>query len=215
VLRGFKVAYVWPIEATDGKPLPEIAPTQLQGEAPVGLFERLSKQVDDLGYELRRENCSPANGCTDFLRKTVTVHPDLSPLGACKTLAHEIAHVRLHEELATGEMRRGGTCRGLIEVEAESVAYLVCNAAGFSSSEYSFPYIARWAGGDVSLVAKTAERVTRAAKEITAAAGLEPEARDPALRALSHARSEAPGPSRRTPSPDRPSRSVSAVGRSR
>jgi len=58
-------------------------------------------------------------------------------------------------------------CRGRAEVEAESVAYLVCALAGITSDQYSFAYLAGWAGGDPDAVQATAERVHDCAQQIT------------------------------------------------
>jgi hypothetical protein len=57
-------------------------------------------------------------------------------------------------------------CRGRCEVEAESVAYLVCAELGIDAVDYSLPYVARWANGDIELVRKTAERVVTVACSI-------------------------------------------------
>jgi hypothetical protein len=60
----------------------------------------------------------------------------------------------------------------MVEVEAESAAYLVCEACGVASDGYSFPYVAVWAGGDSGLVRSTAERVITTAREILDGLGL-------------------------------------------
>ena len=134
VLRGFRVVHVFDLSQTDGEPLSEVAPVLLEGDAPVTLWARLASQLAEAGFSLERTDCSPANGTTDFLARRVVVRPDLSPLQAAKTLAHEAAHTRLHHgtEYAMG-------CRGIAEVEAESVAYLVCSAAGLTTDEYTLP----------------------------------------------------------------------------
>jgi antirestriction protein ArdC len=119
VLRGFRVAHVFDVSQTDGKPLPTPAVTRLEGEAPSGLWEALSAQVEATGFTLERHDIAgTANGTTDFGSRLVTVDAGLSPAQAAKTLAHELAHVLLHTgtEYALG-------CRGRAEVEAESVAY--------------------------------------------------------------------------------------------
>ena len=183
VLRGFHVVHVFDIAQTDGPDLPEVAPNPLQGTAPDVLWDRLAEQVVASGFALVREDCSPANGQTDFLRRTVAVRPDLSDAQAVKTLAHEIGHVLLHDD----EKFRGLTgqsCRGLAEVEAESVAYLVCSSAGLGTDQYTFPYVARWADGDVALVRSAAERSLGAARTITTAIGLTAEPDDPATEAV-------------------------------
>jgi hypothetical protein len=52
-------------------------------------------------------------------------------------------------------------------VEAESVAYVVASAHGMSTGDYSFPYVASWAGeGGARAVQATQLRVARAARQI-------------------------------------------------
>ena len=63
---------------------------------------------------------------------------NLSPAHRVKTLAHELAHALLHVDV---------TDRGLKELEAESVAFVVCHAIGIASDNWSFGYVAGWAGG--------------------------------------------------------------------
>lgn len=87
----------------------------------------------------------------------------LSRLRWCRK---ELAHVLLHDGVQAGARRE------LAEVEAESVAYLVCHAAGLASDDYSLPYVARWSGGDPAQVRLTAERVITTARRVLEAAGL-------------------------------------------
>ncbi len=107
-----------------------------------------------------------------------------------KTLAHELAHVLLH----TSEDDGVAQCRGVMEVEAESVAHLVMAVHHLDSGAYTFPYVATWAHPLAAvehvpmaeIVARTGERVMKAASEIIAAtqAALEPTG-EPAMEALS------------------------------
>ena len=189
VLAGFKVATVFDISQTEGPPLPEVAPELLSGDAPVALYEGLAKQVAEAGFSLVREDCSPANGRTDFARRSVSVRDDLEPAQAAKTLAHELGHVLLHDDPKFLELG-AFSCRGLAEVEAESVAYLVCATAGLPTGGYSFPYVARWANGDVSLVRSAGERSLGTARVISRALGLVPAPNDTATEdVLAHSRS--------------------------
>ncbi len=91
----------------------------------------------------------------------MTVRDDLSPAQAAKTLVHERAHILLGHVDSEVSYR---ICRGKCEVEAESVAYLVCSQIGIDAGEYSLPYAARWANGDLELIQKTAERVVTVAR---------------------------------------------------
>ena len=170
-LHGLKVEYVFDIEQTHGEPLPDVTPCALEGDAPADLWDGLAFQVDGEGYRLRRGECArpTANGETEPMTKTVTVRADLPPAQACKTLAHELAHIRLGH--VTGLPSSSG-CLAIGEVEAESVAFMVSAETGLDSAGYSVRYGARGANGDVALIRATAERVIRTARSITDA--LEP-----------------------------------------
>lgn len=161
VLRGFRVVYVFDISQTEGDPVPNVEPVLLDGDDPGRLWNALASQVAAAGYALDRTDCAPANGRTDFDTRRVSVGPGLSAAQACKTLAHELGHVLLHgPEDVTGERRDRA------EVEAESVAYVVCQAAGLVTDDYSLPYVAGWAGGDIAVVRDAADRVVGTARTV-------------------------------------------------
>jgi hypothetical protein len=164
VLRGFKLAHVFDIAQTDGDPLPDIRPALLDGDAPAGLWEALAAQVVAAGFTVARDDCWPANGRTHYADHTVTIRREVSDAQAAKTLAHELAHVLLHDgaEYALG-------CRGLVEVEAESVAYLVATASGMPTDAYTLPYVAHWADGNLKAIKATADRVISATHAILSA----------------------------------------------
>lgn len=88
----------------------------------------------------------------------------MTPTAWCRK---ELAHVLLHDgtEYALG-------CRGRAEVEAESVAYIVCQAAGLTTAAYIFGYVASWSGGDPKVMKTTAERVMTCARTILDRIGL-------------------------------------------
>jgi antirestriction protein ArdC len=165
VLRGFRVTHVFDVAQTDGKPLPDTGPTLLAGGSPAGLWERLTQQVQDAGFTLDRGDCGQANGYTDHLAKHVRVRADVSPAQACKTLAHELGHVLLHGPDQTPRPRH------VAEVEAESVAYVVGAAAGLPTEDYSVPYVAGWANGDLDVLHDAATRVLATARQIIDRAG--------------------------------------------
>ena len=131
-----------------------------------GLWDALAAQVAAQGYTLERGDCRGANGLTDHETRTVRVRGDVSEAQATKTLAHELAHVLMHPDAIAYH-----ACRGRSEVEAESVAFLVCQAAGLPTDGYSFPYVAGWAGGEADKVRDTADAAIKTARTILA--GLE------------------------------------------
>lgn len=168
-VRGFTTTTVFDLSQTDGDDLPDVSPTFLEGGGCAALWGALVDQVKEAGYTLERGECFGANGQTDHSVRTVRVRDDVSDAQATKTLCHELAHVLLHPD--TSDYFR---CRGRSEVEAESVAYLVCQAAGLATDGYSFPYVARWADGDAQVVQDTAGRVLGAARTILARIESEP-----------------------------------------
>jgi hypothetical protein len=120
-----------------------------------------------------RRTAGPAGCCGD----SGIVVPHLSDAQAAKTLAHELAHVTLHDN-----PQSLGGCRDRVEIEAESVAWILCRTAGLDSAAYSFGYVAHWPAGDPKAVRDTAERVVAAARELLEASGLgQPAVREPSL----------------------------------
>lgn len=56
-------------------------------------------------------------------------------------------------------------------VEVGSVAYIVCDAIGLDTSDYTFRYVAAWSDGDVEKIKNTGERVIRCARSILECVG--------------------------------------------
>jgi antirestriction protein ArdC len=163
VLRGFKVAHAFDVEQTEGEELPEVC-RKLQGDAPADAFDRLAQVAHELGYSVERQELGSTNGDCNFALHRLRVSSEISDLQAVKTLAHELAHAVLHENVVTD--------RASAELEAESVAYILSAELGLDSSEYTFGYMATWAGGgDQAIVGiKTAgERIQGAVRQILTA----------------------------------------------
>jgi antirestriction protein ArdC len=161
VLTGFRVVYVFDISQTEGEELPDVAPRRLTGDAPQYLIDALEKRVAAEGFMLRYEAItrSSCNGYADFAAREVVLKDGLSGAQTSKTLIHELAHVLLHQESAM-------SARAVAEVEAESVAFVVCRALGLDTSDYSFAYVARWGRGGSELIAATAQSVITTANDI-------------------------------------------------
>ena len=86
-----------------------------------------------------------AKGYTSFIEQRIVLQPDMGQAQTIKTLVHEIAHAKLHApDVLTNEKRKQRRER---EVEAESVAYVVCQHFGLDTAEYSFGYVAGWSRG--------------------------------------------------------------------
>jgi DNA primase len=199
-LAGFRLAYVWDIAQTTGEPLPTPpTPQLLAGQAPAGLWDALARVAVERGFTVERGDCGSANGRTDYLACTVRVRPDIDDAQAVKTLAHEVGHVLLHDPTdflatpgpstapgAVGVPRTAASagtttipaattadCRGVREVEAESVAYLVTAAHGLPAQDYTFPYVTGWASEvdraePERVVRETGTRVLAASRTVLA-----------------------------------------------
>lgn len=138
IVPAYKVGYTFDISQTEGEPLPEII-HNLEGE--------LSNHQKELKEALLKGSPVPVffrqiaeNGYYNLTEKYIVVNKDLSERQMLKTLIHEIGHALLHNidapeaqvDLATKE------------VQAESIAYVVCQYFGMDTSEYSFGYISDW-----------------------------------------------------------------------
>ena len=163
---GFRVVHVFDIAQTNGEPLPEVPIALVQGDLPAH-WKQVRGLITDSGFDLQvadLDRLGEANGVTDWNRRDVVVRTGLPGAQRFKTAVHELAHIRLHEPNSDGRP----SCRGVVEVEAESVAYMVCAGLGIDSTGYSLPYVASWSGGDVTKVATTANRVIACAREVLA-----------------------------------------------
>jgi antirestriction protein ArdC len=162
-LRGFTVDTVFAERQTDGDELPErISPTLLEGAGPDGAWYALEQLATARGFEAKRAALFPENGTTSFASHVVIVADRLDEAAAVKTLAHELGHVLMHDMPLCDYHANRGRC----EVEAESVAYLVCRELGLETDAYSFAYVATWAGGETKVVADAADKVLKCAREI-------------------------------------------------
>jgi antirestriction protein ArdC len=167
VMRGFTVESVFAASQTDGEgeiPADPAKPQLLTGEGPEGAEAALVALIEAKGFKVATEATLPANGYTSFGELKVAVGEHLVPAARVKTLAHELAHVLLH---APGQVDYFAN-RERCEVEAESVAYLVCGELGLASDAYSFPYVAHWANGDTKVVTATADKALKTANDILA-----------------------------------------------
>ena len=123
-------------------------------------MDALVAQANAAGFEVVRERRGTAIGYCDFGSGQIGVRPDVDGLQAVKTLVHELGHALLHSGRDAS--------RDIAEVEVESVAFIVLDAVGLASDDYSFPYVARWASGDLEVVKATAGRVVDCASRILA-----------------------------------------------
>jgi hypothetical protein len=173
----FVLVPVYDVSQTTGEPLPE--PVRLlQGEDEAGVFGRLATVAEGIGYSVQVtpeiDGHPGANGLCEFGHRRLTVAGNRSSLQQVKSLAHEIAHALLHEPEGDGPTPEFKQSRGERELEAESTAYVVCQQLGLDTSDYSFGYVAGWAGSGTPRKTRNAikaagKRISGAAKHITEA----------------------------------------------
>jgi hypothetical protein len=162
---GFRGVGVFDISQTSGPDLPEdprIAQSELdEDEIPDGMVDDMSRVIEANGFKIEFGDTGKAGGWTDYRTKTVRISDDATPAGKVRTLAHEAAHIALGHGEAINEYHTSpGGKRPDMEVEAESVAYVLSRHYGMSTiGNQSFGYIDGWAKGNKDLVKKTAEKV--------------------------------------------------------
>ena len=167
-IPAYKVVSVFDVSQTDGKELPDISAENLVADV---------EQYDDFWGAL--ESASPvpiafeqieggANGYYSLEDKRIAIQEGESQLQVLKTAIHEIAHARLHDiDLNAPKDEQNRVDRRTREVEAESVAYAVCQHFGLDTSEYSFAYVAGWSSGkEMSELKSSLETIQAAAKEL-------------------------------------------------
>jgi antirestriction protein ArdC len=157
VIRGFKFVPVFDVAQTDGEKLPSIC-NRLDGDDPDGLYTKLLTVASTIGFTVEDHGfAGSTNGDCCHSEHRIRVETNSSAAQRVKTLAHEIAHALLHEKFED---------RALAELEAESTAYVVCQALGLDTSDYSFGYVAAWAGGGdqaIAAIKASCDRIQRSA----------------------------------------------------
>ena len=170
VIRSFKFVSVFDIAQTEGEELPTVC-NRLEGDDPAAAYDILLEVALNIGFAVvQHEFDATTNGDCSHRDHRIRVERRNTPAQRVKTLAHEIAHALLHEQFDS---------RALAELEAESVAYVVCQEIGFDSCAYSFGYVATWAGGGeqaIAAIRASCDRIQKTAATILLA--FEPEVRD-------------------------------------
>ena len=164
---GFRTVTVFDVSQTEGKPLPELVHKLTGG---VVDYERITEAISHLSpYPISIEAFpGAAFGCCNFAERRILVQPDMSQVQTIKTMIHEVSHAKLHapKEGAAPEETRSEQ-RSSREVEAESVAYVVCQHFGIDTSDYSFGYVAGWSRGkDLTQLRASLERIRDTAVEL-------------------------------------------------
>ena len=168
-IPAYKVVSVFDVSQTEGRELPDIAVDELTGDVDryKDFFAALEKTSPvPIGFEKIEGG---AHGYYHLEDKRIAINEGMSELQTLKTAIHEIAHAKLHDiDLnAPKEEQQPRVDRRTREVEAESVAYTVCQHYGLDTSDYSFGYVAGWSSGrELSELKSSLETIRSAAAEI-------------------------------------------------
>ena len=167
-IPAYKVVSVFDVSQTEGKEIPDISAENLVADV---------EQYEDFFKALEKTSPVPiafeqieggANGYYHLEDKRIAIDEGISELQTLKTAIHEIAHARLHDvDLNAPKDEQNRVDRRTREVQAESVAYAVCQHFGLDTSEYSFAYVAGWSSGkEMSELKASLETIQAEAKEL-------------------------------------------------
>ena len=167
-IPAYKVVTVFDVSQTEGKELPDIAVDELTGDVDryKDFFAALEKASPvPIAFE-KIEGGS--HGYYHLADKRIALNEGMSELQTLKTAIHEIAHAKLHDiDLNAPKDEQPRVDRNTREVEAESVAYTVCQHYGLDTSDYSFGYVAGWSSGrELAELKSSLETIRTAAAEI-------------------------------------------------
>ena len=161
----FKITHVFDVSQTEGKELPSIGVDELTGD--VSEYRSMYKAlVRTCPVAIVMEEIEGgAKGYYNDTDKRIAILAGMSEMQTIKTMVHEMAHQKMHaEENADPEHP---VDRRTKEVEAESVAYTVCQHLGLDTSDYSFGYIAGWSSTrDTKELKASLERIRSASDEL-------------------------------------------------
>ena len=168
-IPAYKVVSVFDVSQTEGRELPDIAVNELTGDVERyrDFFAALEKTSPvPIGFE---QIPGSSHGYYHLEDKRIAIDEGMSEIQTLKTAIHEIAHAKLHDiDLNAPENEQQPHIdRRTREVEAESVAYTVCQHYGLDTSDYSFGYVAGWSSGrELSELKSSLETIRSAAAEI-------------------------------------------------
>lgn len=166
-IPAFKVVSVFDVSQTSGKELPSLGADELSGN--VNDYEKFFNAVREASPVPIKfaEIDGTAKGFYHHEEKSITIKENMSEVQTIKTAIHEIAHAKLHDrDLKKSDIEKPKD-RSTEEVEAESIAYTVCQHFGIDTSDYSFAYVASWGTGkDTPELKASLETIRSTASEL-------------------------------------------------
>ena len=146
-IPAFRAVSVFDVSQTDGKPIPELEVNELLSTVE-GYEDFVQALMNISPVPIAFEDIpGDSKGYFSTAEKRIAVQENMSESQTLKTMVHEVAHSRLHDKEVNQSMDIPVKDRNTKEVEAESVAFTVCQHFGIDTSDYSFGYIAGWSSG--------------------------------------------------------------------
>lgn len=163
----FRVVSVFDVSQTDGDALPDFEVPDVAVAAD-SLLDRLTAvcAVRELGVTFRADMRDGHYGSS--CAGSVEVNSVYTTGQQAKTLCHELAHEAMHhkpEDRPDPETAGYTLTRATAELEAESVAYIVCRRFALDVTERASKYIAHWRG-DGKLLRQAIDRIAKIARQI-------------------------------------------------
>ena len=166
-IPAYKVVAVFDVSQTEGRELPSISANELTGDVEKyeDFFAALEKTSPvPMGFEKIE---GTAHGYYHLEEKRIAIDEGMSELQNLKTAIHEIAHAKLHDIDLNAPEQPDRPDRRTREVQAESIAYTVCQHYGLDTSDYSFGYVAGWSSGrELAELKSSLETIRATAAEI-------------------------------------------------
>lgn len=168
-IPAFRAVSVFDVSQTDGKPIPELEAQELLStvEGYEDFVQALMNVAPvPIGFE---DIPGDSKGYFHTEEKRIAVQENMSESQTLKTMVHEVAHSMLHNKEINRDdlIEEPAKDRNTKEVEAESVAYTVCQHFGIDTSDYSFGYIAGWSSGkDMKELKSSLDTIRKTASEL-------------------------------------------------
>ncbi|WP_324825143.1 DUF3991 domain-containing protein [Sinanaerobacter sp. ZZT-01] len=160
----YKPVYVFDVSQTEGRELPQLT-SELKGN--VAQYELMMKAIQAVSkYPIAFEQMQDGKkGYFSPKQKRIALRNGMSEAQTLKTAIHELAHSRLHADNSGKLDDQSKTMR---EIQAESVAFMVCEQLGLDTSDYSFPYIASYENQELNELKESLRTIQQGTKSMLA-----------------------------------------------
>ena len=141
----FTTTTVFDISQTSGEPLPSLIHNLTGSSVEILAFIDSVKNICTIPIDYHSPSkdavlAGGAKGYYSIAEDRIVLNMELEDMQIAKTLIHEYSHSILHKKTDKDSDQR--------EIEAESLAFVLCDHFGIDTSDYSFGYIASYAAQD-------------------------------------------------------------------